>query len=360
MNVAIPMAARNTNKPRATSRIENTIFIIRSMGFYLVQKYAMPWLLPSFYNICTMKFSVLIPCFLLSALMYCQVNPFIWKPATNQPSKGCLYESVLTKGYLAGRVVRVWIPEKDTLSNKKYDVVYFHDGQMLFDSSSTWNHQSWNLAESASMYLPKKRCILVGIDNDPNHRYAEFFPSPIYSSLPVSVQLTLRDSLWNGLPRFDAYAEALINDVFPLIETHWNVHPGGSHRSMVGSSMGGIVSLTFLLTHPSELSSIACLSIHLPLINYWKFGDRYKEPLGDAFNEFIVLNSNNLEGKTLYIDRGDQSLDASYAAYFPAFESALNSCAKKNRVSIKLIPNSGHSERDWSARIGSIIKTIIK
>ena len=360
MNVAIPMAARNTNKPSDTSRIENTIFIIRSMGFYLVQKYAMPWLLPSFYNICTMKFSVLITCFLLSALMYSQVNPFVWKPATNQPSEGKLYESVLTNGYLSGRVVRVWIPETYTSSNKKYDVVYFHDGQMLFDSSSTWNHQSWNLAESASEYLSKKRCILVGIDNDPNHRYAEFFPSPIYSALPVSVQLTLRDSLWNGLPRFDSYADALINEVFPLIETHWNVHPGGAHRTMVGSSMGGIVSLAFLVTHPAELSHVACLSIHLPLINYWKFGDRFKEPLAAAFNEFIVKNSSAVNGKSIYIDRGDQSLDASYAGYFPAFESALNSYAKKNKVSIKLISKSGHSERDWAARIGPILKTIIK
>ena len=120
------------------------------------------------------------------------------------------------------------------------------------------------------------------------------------------------------------------------------------------------MSLAFLLTHPNELSHVACLSIHLPLINYWKFGDRLKEPLAAAFNEFIVKNSVAVNGKSIYIDRGDQSLDASYAGYFPAFESALNSYAKKNRVSIKVIPNSGHSERDWAARIGPILKTIIK
>jgi pimeloyl-ACP methyl ester carboxylesterase len=129
---------------------------------------------------------------------------------------------------------------------------------------------------------------------------------------------------------------------------------------MVGSSMGGIVSLAFMLTHPTELSHVACLSIHLPLINYWKFGDRFKEPLAAAFNEFVVKNSAAVNGKSIYIDRGDQYLDASYASYFPAFESALNSYAKKNRVSIKLIPNSGHSERDWANRIGPILKTIIK
>jgi enterochelin esterase-like enzyme len=307
-----------------------------------------------------MKICLFFFCISFSLVTSSQVNPFVWKISTNQPASGVLYESTISHGYLEGRTIRVWVPEQYDKTKKAYDVIYFHDGQMLFDSSSTWNHQSWDLANSATKYLSKKRCILVGIDNDPNNRYAEFFPSPIYSSLPVSVQLTLRDSLWNGLPRFDSYAEALISEVFPLIETHWNVHPGGAHRTMAGSSMGGIVSLAFLLTHPSELSSIACLSIHLPLINYWKFGDRYKQPLVVAFNEFIVLNSSKLEGKVLYIDRGDQSLDATYASYFPAFESALNSYAKKNKVSIKVIPNSGHSERDWAARIGPILKTIIK
>jgi hypothetical protein len=307
-----------------------------------------------------MKICLFFFCISLSLITSSQVNPFVWKISSNQPASGKLFESTLSKGYLNGRTIRVWVPEQYDKTKNAFDVIYFHDGQMLFDSSSTWNHQSWDLANSATKYLSKKRCILVGIDNDPNNRYAEFFPSPIYSTLPVGVQLTLRDSLWNGLPRFDSYAEALINEVFPLIENHWNVHRGGAHRTMVGSSMGGIVSLAFMLTHPSELSSIACLSIHLPLVNYWKFSNRYKEPLGAAFNEFVFKNSVALAGKSIYIDRGDQSLDAAYAEYFPAFESALNSCAKKNRVTIKLIANSGHSERDWSARIGPILKTLIK
>ena len=320
----------------------------------------MPCGLPSFSNICAMKISIFLLSFSLSLMGYAQVKPFVWKHSNNQPSTGILFESTFNKGYLNGRTIRVWLPKGYDSTKKAYDVVYFHDGQMLFDSSSTWNHQSWDIATSATKYLSKKRCIVVGIDNDPANRYAEFFPSPIYSSLPVSVQLTLRDSLWNGLPRFDSYANALINEVFPLIENYWNVHRGGAHRTMVGSSMGGVVSLAFLLTHPAELSHVACLSIHLPLINYWKFSNRYKEPLAAAFNEFVMQNSKGLDGKSIYVDRGDQSLDAAYAEYFPVFESALNTCAKENRVTIKLISNSGHSERDWAARIGPILKTLIK
>lgn len=299
---------------------------------------------------------------ILSISFFCssQEDIFVWKRSSVQPSSGYLFESAITQGYLKGRTIRVWVPKQYAKSKKRFHAVYFHDGQMLFDSSATWNHQSWDLANAGSKYLTKNRCILVGIDNDPNHRYAEFFPSPIYSSLPVSVQLALRDSLWNGLPRFDAYAEALINEVFPLIENDWRVNRGGANRTMVGSSMGGIVSLSFLFNYPSEMSNVACLSMHLPLINYWQFGDRYKDPLALAFNEFITKKSTDLEGKRLYVDRGDQSLDASYAAYFPAFEVALNSCSGKNKITVNFVPNSGHSERDWAARIGPILQGLFK
>jgi hypothetical protein len=91
------------------------------------------------------------------------------------------------------------------------------------------------------------------------------------------------------------------------------------------------------------MTNVVCLSIHLPLIDYWKFGNRYKDLLALAFNEFIASNSANLECKRTYVDRGDQSLDVTYAAYFPAFEVALNSCVGKNKVTLNLVPNSGHS-----------------
>jgi enterochelin esterase-like enzyme len=289
-----------------------------------------------------------------------QANPFYWTLTTNQPSVGTLYETIIKTGYLKDRKLRVWIPAGYAQSKKRFNVVYFHDGQMLFDSTSTWNHQSWDLVRAAKRYLHRRAVILVGIDNDPEHRYAEFFPAPIFPSLPTAVQFTLRDSLWNGLPRFDSYANALISDVFPLIERSWNVNPGGENRTMVGSSMGGIVSLTFLLTHPNELSSVACLSMHLPLINEWKFKDRYKEPLSTAFNRFIQEKGESLYDKSIYIDRGDQSLDAVYVKYFPGFEVALNPLKKNNHVWLRLIKNSGHSERDWAKRIGPILKLVTK
>lgn len=40
---------------------------------------------------------------------------------------------------------------------KKYAVLYMQDGQMLFDSSVTWNRQEWKVDEIAGQLIKEKK-----------------------------------------------------------------------------------------------------------------------------------------------------------------------------------------------------------
>ena len=42
------------------------------------------------------------------------------------------------------RNVDIWLPENYN-EKLKYQVLYMHDGQMLFDASNTWNKQEWKV-----------------------------------------------------------------------------------------------------------------------------------------------------------------------------------------------------------------------
>ena len=80
--------------------------------------------------------------------------------------------SILEKAILAGgklirvdsfpsknitpRPVDVWLPENYS-SEKKYAVLYMHDGQMLFDETTTWNKQEWKVDEWASKLIKENR-----------------------------------------------------------------------------------------------------------------------------------------------------------------------------------------------------------
>ena len=70
-------------------------------------------------------------------------------------------------GLAAQRNIDVWLPEGyDT--TRKYAVIYMNDGQMLFDSTTTWNKQEWGADEVAAKLIAENKirpCIIVGVWN---------------------------------------------------------------------------------------------------------------------------------------------------------------------------------------------------
>lgn len=58
--------------------------------------------------------------------------------------------------FVTVRNVDVWLPDGyDT--TKKYNVVYMHDGQMLFDSTQTWNKKEWGVDETFSRLIKDRK-----------------------------------------------------------------------------------------------------------------------------------------------------------------------------------------------------------
>ena len=58
--------------------------------------------------------------------------------------------------FVEARNVDIWFPEGYT-PEKKYAVLYMHDGQMLFDASTTWNKQAWDVDEVAAKLILEGR-----------------------------------------------------------------------------------------------------------------------------------------------------------------------------------------------------------
>ena len=80
--------------------------------------------------------------------------------------------------YIVPRTVDVWLP-KEYSKSKKYNVLYMHDGQMLFDSTKTWNKQEWKVDEVASQLMKENKVtdfIVVAIWNIPNLRHMDLYP----------------------------------------------------------------------------------------------------------------------------------------------------------------------------------------
>ncbi|MCY7410587.1 MAG: hypothetical protein LH473_09955, partial [Chitinophagales bacterium] len=116
------------------------------------------------------------------------------------------------------RNVDVWLPDNYS-TKKKYAVLYMHDGQMLFDSTTTWNKQEWRVDETIGKLIASKKireCIVVAIWNNFKKRNAEYFPQKAVSNLPVSIQdelIQVRDQGFLG----DNYLKFMVTELKPFI-----------------------------------------------------------------------------------------------------------------------------------------------
>lgn len=94
-------------------------------------------------------------------------------------SSGTVDRYYVHSGDLECRYIDVWFPE-DYSADKKYAVVYMHDGQMLFDVGNTWNLKEWKVDEAMtaiSQSSDVRDAIVVGIYNNVQKRHNEDIPS---------------------------------------------------------------------------------------------------------------------------------------------------------------------------------------
>ena len=87
--------------------------------------------------------------------------------------------------FVTSRNIDIWLPD-DYSSTKQYNVLYMHDGQMLFDSTKTWNKQEWKVDEVASQLMQENKVndfIVVAVWNIPNLRHMDLYPKKPYESL---------------------------------------------------------------------------------------------------------------------------------------------------------------------------------
>jgi hypothetical protein len=58
--------------------------------------------------------------------------------------------------HVEARHVDVWLPdnfESLQTAGQRFNVIYMHDGQMLFDAKTTWNQQAWRVDKTITRLM---------------------------------------------------------------------------------------------------------------------------------------------------------------------------------------------------------------
>jgi predicted alpha/beta superfamily hydrolase len=246
--------------------------------------------------------------------------------------------------YVATRHVDVWLPPhyQDT-SSRCFPVIYMHDGQNLFDPQTSFLGVDWGRDEAMQGLTTAQRAraaIIVGIWNTPQ-RSQEYMPQR-----PLAlVSRTQRERRQSGQvasrePLSDRYLQFLFTEVKPFIDAHYRTLADREHTFMMGSSMGGLISLYALCEYPHLLAGAGCLSPHWPA-------------RGGVVVDYLAWGLPEAGSHKLYFDYGTRTVDTLYEPYQKEVDKVMRAkgyTKGKDWLTLRF-EGAEHGESAWRQRV---------
>lgn len=256
------------------------------------------------------------------------------------------WKSVPSKHLAHARNVSIWLPpgyEKDP--ERRYPVLYAHDGQNLFDPRLSFTKVDWGLDEAVAQGIKENRIdppIIVGIWNTPDRR-REYCP-------------------WDMAPQ---YAKFLVDELMPAVNQQFRTRVGAASTGTMGASMGGLVSFWLCWKHPESFGLGACLSTHFRYDATDLARAQGREP--DASLAGKPLIADEIAGGAkfapeprprLWMDHGTLNLDATYAPVQQQVDAWLVRCGLVRDTDFvsKVYEGADHNEAAWRARVPDALR----
>jgi enterochelin esterase-like enzyme len=259
--------------------------------------------------------------------------------------------------WVAKRNIDVWLPAGYD-AKKKYAVLFMQDGQMLFDSSITWNRQEWGMDEVAGLLINQNKVrpfIIVGISNGGSARHREYLPQKPFTNLSASSQKEVLSSRRpEGSTVFDGdkiisdlYLRFVVKELMPFIQKKYPVSKKQEDNYIMGSSMGGLISLYAVCEYPRVFGGAACLSTHWPGIF-----SAENNPYPAALFEYLRENIPRASTHRFYFDHGTKALDAMYGSYQQEADRIFKEKGYGVRnFDSRIFEGAPHDENAWRQRM---------
>lgn len=255
--------------------------------------------------------------------------------------------------------IDVWTPADYAQRADSLPVIYMHDGQNLFDATTTWNQQAWEMDSvtnalqiNGEIALPP---VIVGIHSVQKTRTGDLMPVKALADYDPKTAGFNEDINLRG----DQYAAFVAQTLKPQIDSLYRVRRQPASTSVMGSSMGGLMSAYILCEYPEIFGNAACLSTHWAgFIKDNKADDNFGNSL------YLYLQSNlPRDGKhRIYFDRGTETIDALYDYWDDKIIEMTESAGytRPDKLDSFVDKGAAHDERSWSQRVERPLKFLLK
>lgn len=140
----------------------------------------------------------------------------------------------------------------------------------------------------------------------------------------------------------------MVEEVKPFIDKKYSTNKSVEHTFVMGSSMGGLISLYALCEYPEVFGGAACMSTHVPMILSNELSKEKADQWSEAFRNYLDKNLPKANSRMIYMDRGDATLDA----YYPPYQDKLDSLMARKGWKTPMWISKVFRELDIRRKIG--------
>lgn len=285
------------------------------------------------------------------------------KPSVPQVSAGEIvwWEDFARAEAVGVADIWIWLPPSYADNPAaRYPVLYMHDAENIFDPALSNFNKEWGMDEAISRMSARgdlREWIVVGL-RSPVDRYQTLFPQKLFDHLPQQQREWVTGVSFGGIEagkplRGDAYAAMVAVDLKARVDREFRTLAGPSDTAVMGSSMGGLISLYLIAEYSLVFGQAAGVSTHLPLSAPDQGEPEQRaDEVAEAFRAYLSQTELDPARNRIYIDHGTGTLDAYYPPYFKAFDAMMAELgwalpAYESRAFF----GAEHEENAWAQRV---------
>ncbi|MEA1647424.1 alpha/beta hydrolase-fold protein [Nitrospirillum sp. BR 11164] len=257
----------------------------------------------------------------------------------------------VASAHAKARRVTVWLPPDYDASQDRHAVLYMHDGQNLFDPAAAYAGQTWGVGQHLTRLMAAgtvKPTLVVGVWNT-DLRSQEYAPN-LDGRLPADLQGLA------GSPLSDGYLRFLVGELKPAIDARFRTRPARADTVVMGSSMGGLISLYALCQYSQVFGGAGALSTHWLVSTQGDLvsaHDPRLDRVAALFRDYLRDRLPRPGDGRVYFDHGTINLDSLYGPYQDKVDAQMRARGYREDVDFmtRVYPGADHNEASWRARL---------
>ncbi len=238
------------------------------------------------------------------------------------------------------RDVYVYLPCEYEDNKDLYDVVYMHDAQNVFFAEKSYSGASWGVLENFNN-KNQKQCIFVCVDHGDEHRISEY---GVLEHSEASKKFIEEGTIPSDI-QGDLYVKWLVDTLMPFINKNYRVKEKRENTAIMGSSMGGLISLYAVSKYPKAFGNVGILSPAFWFCSEKLYEFVKKSDFDGKIYMSVGTNESGIEKASAYIN------DATKMAGILAF---------KGDFVYRVVKDGIHNEKDWAILMPEIIDYFLK